>query len=125
MNKKQTLITILICLAFTAINFGGKVFADDPTILDFSSATAEGEITIGNEHASIVIAPNGHITIKNLRGLTVTGFEENTFSGDVVVNSGKVAIGDAEGNANHTLIVLDDQMGTVDINAPGNIEPTP
>jgi hypothetical protein len=125
MNKKQTLITILICMAFTAVNFGDKVFADDPTILDFSSATAEGEITIGNENASIVIAPNGHITIKNLRGLTVTGVEANTYSGDVLVNSDKIALGDVDGNFNQTRVVLDDEMGTVDINAPGNIEPTP
>jgi autotransporter-associated beta strand protein len=125
MNKKQTLITILICMAFTAINFGGRAFADNPTILDFSSATAEGEITIGNENASINIAPNGLITIKTLRGVTVTGVQENTYAGDVLINSGKIALGDVDGNGNQTRIVLDDSLGLVDINAPGNIEPTP
>lgn len=109
-------------MLFTAINFGGKVFADDPTILDISSFS-DDIVTIGNDKASITMnTSNGAIVITG-RTLNIKGNEY--VSGSLIetnIQSTKTSIGDGDGLGNSTSIVIDDFMGTIDLNETGNIE---
>jgi len=121
--QKQNYVTIFICaslcVATLFISFSSRVRATDPTILDYSSADAEGNITIGNENASIQIAANGAISVKTNRTINFEGMDAEHQPNEFNVQSQQVSVGDVNGEYLHARIFIDNM--TPDINGDGTI----
>jgi hypothetical protein len=121
--QKQNYVTIFICaslcVATLFITFSSKVRATDPTILDYSSADAEGNITIGNENASIQIGSGGAITVKTNRIISFEGLTAEEQPREINIQAQDVSIGDVNGEHLHARIYIDNM--TADINGNGTI----
>jgi hypothetical protein len=121
--QKQNYVTIFICaslcVATLFITFGQKVRATDPTILDYSSADAEGNIHIGNENASIDITSGGTIYLKTNRTISFEGLDSEEQPREINLQAQQVAVGDVNGEHLHARIVIDNM--TPDINGDGTI----
>lgn len=121
--QKQNYVTIFICaslcVATLFISFGSRVRATDPTILDYSSADSEGNITIGNENATIQIASNGAISVKTNRTVNFEGMDAQNQPAEFNIQSQLVSVGDVSGDHLHARIYIDNM--TPDINGNGTI----
>jgi len=121
--QKQNYVTIFICatlcVATLFISFGSRVRATDPTILDYSSADTEGNITIGNENAVIQIGSDGAISIKTNRTINFEGLTAEEQPREINIQSQGVSIGDVNGEHLHARIYIDNM--TPDINGDGTI----
>lgn len=115
--QKQNYVTIFICaslcVATLFISFSSRVRATDPTILDYSSADAEGNITIGNEHGSIQMTTNGSIYFKSNRIISFEGMDAENQPISVSIQGGTVAVGDVNGEHMHASIVIDNVTPTI------------
>jgi hypothetical protein len=113
---KQTIITIIICLVFTAINYNEKARATDPTILDYSTVS-NGLITIGDAENNIQIdTTDGCIMIRGVN-LMVSG--NNTTNGDMrqIYLSGRLAkLGSLSSNGQGTMLSVNDEEGEITAN---------
>ena len=115
--QKQNYVTIIICASLCAatlfISFSSRVRATDPTILDYSSADSEGNITIGNEHGSIQITTNGSIYFKSNRIISIEGMDSENQPISVSVQGGTVALGDISDDHMHARILIDNDTPTI------------
>lgn len=116
---KQTMLTVAICLAFTLINFGIRVKATDPTILDISSFDGD-VVTIGNSDCNIQLDLAANLSTLKCRKLHVVGIDANGMQAETQIDSQKITVGDVDNEFTHTLVDIDGLNGVVAI-----ITPTP
>lgn len=115
--QKQNYVTIFICaslcVATLFIAYSPKVRATDPTILDYSSADSEGNITIGNERGSIQITSSGSIFFKSNRIISFEGLDSENQPVSISMQSRMITMGDFSGEHLHAQLFIDNDTPTI------------